>query len=69
MQNKLIDLFSFILFVSLTVLPLKSEAGIGFERIPTFISNVIYFGAGAVWGVGPIASGKSGWYLDITFPF
>ncbi|MFC2129937.1 DUF5686 family protein [Bacteroidota bacterium] len=46
-----------------------TEAGIGFERIPTFISNVIYFGAGAVWGVGPIATGKSSWYLDITFPF
>jgi hypothetical protein len=46
-----------------------SEAGFGFERIPTFVSNVFFFGAGAVWGTGPIASGRFNWYLDITFPF
>ncbi|MFH1050718.1 MAG: DUF5686 family protein [bacterium] len=46
-----------------------SEAGFGFERIPTFISNIFYFGAGAVWGTGPIASGRFNWYLDITLPF
>ncbi len=46
-----------------------SEAGFGFERIPTFISNIFYFGAGAVWGCGPIATGRFNWYLDITLPF
>lgn len=46
-----------------------SEIGFGFERIPTFVSNVIYFGGGAVWGVGPIAKGNFNWYLDITLPF
>ena len=46
-----------------------SEVGFGFERIPTFVSNVFFLGTGAVWGTGPIASGRFNWYLDITFPF
>jgi len=46
-----------------------TEAGFGLERIPTFVSNVIFLGAGAVWGVGPIARGNFNWYLDITLPF
>ncbi len=46
-----------------------SEAGVTAKRIPTFVSNVIYFGAGASWGLGPVASGNFGWFLTFDFPF
>jgi hypothetical protein len=46
-----------------------TEAGFGFERIPVFFSNLVYFGGGVVWGIGPIASGNFNWYIDLTLPF
>jgi hypothetical protein len=46
-----------------------SEIGFGFTRIPTFISNVFYLAFDTRWGIGPIASGRFGWALSISFPF
>lgn len=46
-----------------------SELGFGFERIPTFLSNVIFLGFNAKWGIGPTASGNFGWDINVNFPF
>lgn len=45
-----------------------SELGFSLERIPTFISNVIYFGIGFDWGIGRLAAGKFGFNLQLTLP-
>jgi len=45
------------------------EAGFGLHRIPTFISNVIYWGLDFRWGFGPLGSGRFGGGLTINLPF
>jgi hypothetical protein len=46
-----------------------SEAGVGFSKIPTFVSNVIFLGFDARWGFGPVAKGNFGWSLSLKTPF
>lgn len=46
-----------------------SEVGFALGKIPTFISNVIFLRLDALWGVGPIASGRFGMAATISSPF
>jgi hypothetical protein len=46
-----------------------SEVGFGLGKIPTFISNVIFLRLDALWGVGPLASGRFGMTATISSPF
>lgn len=46
-----------------------SEIGFGFSRIPTFLSNVIYFSTDFRWGTGSISSDEFGWAISLTVPF
>lgn len=46
-----------------------SEVGFGIGRIPTFISNLVYWETNFRFGVGNLAQGRFGWDLKINFPF
>ncbi|MGQ9819344.1 MAG: hypothetical protein ACUVQ1_05400, partial [Candidatus Kapaibacteriales bacterium] len=46
-----------------------SEIGIGFSRIPTFISNLIYLAFESRWGIGQLGKGNWRFNLNVTFPF
>ena len=46
-----------------------SEIGLGFGRIPTFFSNIIFLRFDIRTGLGPFASGRVGWGLGMTLPF
>ena len=46
-----------------------SEVGFGIGRIPTFVSNVIYLGFDARWGLGPLGANRFGWVLSLSSPF
>ena len=46
-----------------------SEVGFGLRRIPTFLSNVVYLGVDAAWGIGNIAKGNFGWAISASLPF
>lgn len=46
-----------------------SEVGFKLRRIPTLISNLIYWEINASWGVGPLGSGRFGWSLNVNMPF
>ncbi|MCX6147844.1 MAG: DUF5686 family protein [Candidatus Kapabacteria bacterium] len=48
---------------------LYSEVGFGLGRIPTFISNLVYWETNFRFGVGNLAQGRFGWDLKINFPF
>lgn len=41
-----------------------SEFGIGFSKIPTFISNLIYLTFESRWGIGPL--GKGNWRFNLN---
>ena len=45
-----------------------SEAGFAIGRIPTPFSNVLFLRLDAVWGVGPVASGRFGWGVSLSSP-
>lgn len=46
-----------------------TEVGFGFDRIPTFISNVFYLGFELRFGLGPIKTTNTGFAININFPF
>jgi hypothetical protein len=46
-----------------------SEIGFGLSRLPTFISNVIFWRFDARWGVGNLSSGRFGSTVSVSFPF
>jgi hypothetical protein len=46
-----------------------SEAGFGLSRIPTFVSNIIYWSFDVRFGIGPNAKGRTGGALSVTLPF
>ena len=46
-----------------------SEAGFGLSRLPTFLSNVIYWSFDVRFGIGPNAKGRTGGALSVTLPF
>ena len=46
-----------------------TEAGFGFSRIPTFLSNVIYLSFESRWGIGPLAKDKFGWGFSASVSF
>lgn len=46
-----------------------SEFGIGFSKIPTFISNLIYLTFESRWGIGPLGKGNWRFNLNVTSPF
>lgn len=46
-----------------------SEIGVGFSKIPTFISNLIYLTFESRWGIGPLGKGNWRFNLNIASPF
>lgn len=46
-----------------------AEAGFGLTRIPTFLSNVIYWSFDIRFGIGPYAKGRTGGALSVKLPF
>lgn len=46
-----------------------SEIGIGFSKIPTFFSNLIYLTFQSRWGLGPLGKGNWRFNLNIASPF
>jgi hypothetical protein len=46
-----------------------SEVGFGFSRIPTFVSNVIYWSLDWRFGIGPETAGRTGGAVTVSLPF
>jgi hypothetical protein len=43
-----------------------SEAGFGVARIPSIISDIMYFRFDSVWGIGNLGAGNWGWNLSLS---